>query len=170
MMRAPLHYPRQLGFSLIEMAVVLMIVGLLLAGLVPTLSGQMEQRQVNETRKQLEEINSALLGYAASQQPPKLPCPAGPTIATNLANAGISNCNISSGRGVIPWVTLGISETDAWGRRYTYSVASSVANAGTFTTSFTLSSRGNLDVKNTIGGSNVATDVPAIVVSHGKMV
>ena len=39
------------GFSLIEMAMVLTIVALLMAGLLPTLSGQIEQGRRTETRK-----------------------------------------------------------------------------------------------------------------------
>lgn len=156
----------QAGFSLVEMAIVLLIVALLLSGLLPTLSSQIEQQHRGETRKQMDEIMQALLGYSASQQPPRLPCPAQPAIATGSANAGVSDCSITTG--VVPWVTLGASETDAWGRRFTYSVASSVA--GTFTTSFTLASTGNLNVKNQTGaaGSNIAENVPAVIISHGK--
>lgn len=152
-------YCKSSGFSLVEMAIVLVIVALLLGGLLPTISSQVEQQRRNETRKQMDEIISALLGYAASQQPPKLPCPAKPAIATGLANAGISDCTISSG--VVPWATLGTSETDAWGRRFTYSVAS------IYTTSFTLSSTGNLNVLTAAGGNAIASGVPAVIVSHG---
>jgi len=162
----------QLGFSLLEMAVVLMIVGLLLGGLIPTLSGQMDQKNRGETRKQMEEINAALLGYAASQSPPKLPCPASPTTATGDTDAGISNCALSTG--VIPWVTLGVGETDAWGRRFTYSIASSVL--GTFGTSFTLKSTGSLDIHSASTGNCdspaaiqncVADNMAAVIISHG---
>lgn len=159
------HYFRLGGFSLVEIAIVLLIVALLLGGLLPTLSSQIEQQRRGETRRQMDEILQTLLGYAASQQPPKLPCPAQPTIATGSANAGVSDCSINAG--VVPWVTLGTSETDAWGRRFTYSVTSSVA--GTFTTSFTLASTGNLDVNNKAsGGNNIAANVPAVIISHGK--
>lgn len=154
---------RHAGFSLVELAIVLLIVALLLGGLLPTLSGQLDQQRRNNTRKQMDEISAALLGYAASQQPPRLPCPASPAIATGSANAGVSNCTLTTG--VVPWTTLGTSETDAWGQRFTYSVTSSVA--GPFTTSFTLASTGNLDVLNKNGGANIATNVPAVIISHG---
>lgn len=159
-MTVPRPFAHHAGFSLVEMAIVLLIVALLLGGLLPTLSSQIEQQRRSETRKQMDEISSALLGYASSQHPPRLPCPAKPAIATDGANAGISDCTITSG--VIPWITLGISETDAWGRRFTYSVTS------TFATSFTLASTGNLNVNNKTGGSNIAANVPAVIISHGK--
>jgi prepilin-type N-terminal cleavage/methylation domain-containing protein len=161
----------QSGFSLVEMAIVLMIVGLLLGGLLPMLSGQMEQKNRNETRKQLEEISAALVGYAASQTPPKLPCPASPSIATGSNGAGVSDCTIATGMGVVPWVTLGTSETDAWGRRFTYTIASSVSG-GVFGASFTLSSTGNLDIYSSSGGSCpstncVADNMAAVIISLG---
>lgn len=138
---------------------VLLIVALLLGGLMPTLSGQIEQRRVSETRKQLDEIKDSLIGYAIINS--KLPCPAKATIPTNSANAGVADCTLPTG--VIPWATLGINETDAWGRRFTYTASSSF-----ITSNFMLTSTGTLTVKNAaLGGSNIANNIPAIFVSHG---
>jgi prepilin-type N-terminal cleavage/methylation domain-containing protein len=39
------------GFTLVEMAIVLVIVGLLLGGLLMPLSAQIEQRRIGETQK-----------------------------------------------------------------------------------------------------------------------
>lgn len=159
----------QLGFSLIEMAVVLAIVALLLGGLLPSLSSQMEQAKRNETRKQMDEISAALIGYALTQTPPKLPCPAKGNVPTGTTFAGLADCtiiaNASAVTGVIPWVTLGTSETDAWGRRFTYSIASSTS--GSFGTSFTLSSTGTINVLASTGGSSIASNLPAAFISHG---
>lgn len=157
--------PHQRGFSLVEMAIVMLVLVLLLGGLLPTLSGQIEQQRRNETRKQMDEIISALLGYASSQQPPRLPCPARPGIATGSANAGLADCTLTSG--VVPWVTLGTNETDAWGRRFTYAVTAAFASSSP---AVTLSSAGNLTIRNQAGagGSNVATNIPAAIISHGS--
>lgn len=152
-------HSRYAGFSLVELAIVLLIVALLLGGVLPTLSGQIDQQRRSDTRKQMDEISAALVGYAASQQPPRLPCPAQPVLATGTASAGIADCTLTTG--VVPWVTLGTSETDAWGRRFTYSVSTA------FTTSFTLTSTGNLNVLSVTGGNNIATNVPAVIISHG---
>jgi prepilin-type N-terminal cleavage/methylation domain-containing protein len=174
------------GFSLVEMAIVLAIVALLMAGLLPTLSSQVEQQRMNETRKQLAEVQQALIGYAIING--RLPCPADGTIATGLANAGMeaktgSNCTNVSGNaawGVLPWATLGVSETDAWGRRFSYRVTAAFADStdGTGTTgsscavttgiSFQLCSNANLTILSSAGGTNVASDIPAVVVSHGS--
>lgn len=192
------------GFTLVEIAMVLMIIGLLLGGLIPTLSAQMESQRINETRKQMDEIQQALIGYAMVNG--RLPCPAEASLATGLTNAGkealtgnTCACVASSGNtvadnsaiactgttvtGVLPWVTLGIKETDAWERRYTYRVTKRFADqiaAGTtdcspaLTTppaasSFALCSPGVPYVLSAdSGGTNVATDVPALFLSHGK--
>lgn len=157
----------EFGFSLVEMAIVLAIVSLLLAGLLPMISGQIEQQRRTETRKQLEEIRAALIGYATTQTPPKLPCPAIPTKATGSTGAGVSDCSITTG--VIPWVTLGTNETDVWNRRFTYSVASTFATAAS---GITLTSVGNLNVLSIATGTCPATNcagekIPAVIVSHG---
>lgn len=84
--------------------------------------------------------------------------------------------------GVLPWATLGVPETDAWGSRYTYRVttrlgrlASSQTDFGACTptanptaAAFALCSAGDMFVRATSGGTVVASSVPAIVVSHGK--
>lgn len=139
------------------MAIVLAIVGLLLAGLLPTLTGQIEQQRRSDTRKQMDDIKDALTGYAILNN--RLPCPALATALTGTASAGIADCSLSSG--VLPWVTLGVSETDAWGRRYTYAASGSFITAN-----FTLTSTGNLIVKTAATGTNLASNLPAILISH----
>ncbi len=102
------------GFTLLEMAVVLAVIALLLGGLLPTISSQIEQAQRKETRNALAEIKQALLGYAIIYG--ELPCP---TIIADPAdpNYGIAaaTCNATTAEGYLPWRTLGVSEIDAWG-------------------------------------------------------
>lgn len=52
------------GFSLIELAIVLVIVTILIGGLAVPLSAQIEARRIAETRKIMEEAREALMGYA----------------------------------------------------------------------------------------------------------
>lgn len=159
-----------------EMAVVLMIVGLLLGGLIPTLSAQMEAQHINETRRQMSEIKEALTGFAVING--RLPCPADGAASGGselLTGSGVSAvCTLT--KGVLPWAALGTNEADAWGRRFTYRATASYADGADGTgaacsiatgVSFQLCSTANLNVLSTSGGSNVATSVPAVVVSHG---
>jgi prepilin-type N-terminal cleavage/methylation domain-containing protein len=172
---------RHAGFSLVEIAIVLAIVALLMAGLLPTLSSQVEQRHISDTRKQLDNIQQALLGYAVING--RLPCPADGTVASGQAGAGLeattgsgSAMTCAYAGGVLPWATLGLDETDAWGRRFSYRVTTAFADGAdgaggscpvTSGVSFQLCSVGNLNVLAAAGGGTIAGNVPAIVVSHG---
>jgi prepilin-type N-terminal cleavage/methylation domain-containing protein len=173
----------QSGFTLIEMAIVLMIVGVLLGGMLMPLTAQMDQHNNSDTQKALSEIKEALIGFALVNG--RLPCPADPTIATGLANAGVSRATcttVANSTGVVPWVTLGLDEADAWGNRYTYRVTSDFADAiGSATyggctpsptptlASFGLCSVGNLNVLSAASaGVTIAGNVPVVIISHGK--
>ena len=61
------------GFSLIELAIVLVIVTILIGGLAVPLSAQVEARRIAETRKTMEEAREAIIGYAMSH-PIVKPC------------------------------------------------------------------------------------------------
>lgn len=136
----PLKHKLADGFSLVEMAIVLAIVGLLMASLLPTFSGQVEQQKRNDTKKHLEEIKEALVGFAIATS--RFPCPA---IATShgtekFASGGDSsngNCE-KFNDGFLPAATLGIYPTDgdgfaidAWGNRIHYAVTQSNSKAFT---------------------------------------
>jgi prepilin-type N-terminal cleavage/methylation domain-containing protein len=54
------------GFTLIEMAIVLVIVTILIGGLVMPLSAQIQARRIAETQKTLAEAREAIVGYAMS--------------------------------------------------------------------------------------------------------
>ena len=139
------------GFSLVEIAVVLVILSVLIAIVAVPLATQIEQRRSEETLRQLEGIKEALMGFASSKG--RLPCPA------TLASAGQeyfctatlpaactpTTTEQTHGRcvanvGFLPAVTLGIAPidpngfaVDAWGlsqNRIRYAVANNsiVAN------------------------------------------
>ncbi len=153
----------QIGFTLVEMAIVLAIVAMLLGGLLPTISSQMEQQHRSETRKQLDEIQQALIGFAILNG--RLPCPADPTIPTVAANAGVERLTCitaANANGVLPWATLGTRETDGWNRRFTYSITPA------FGAPITLTTPSTLDVLNASGGNSIASNMPAVIISHGQ--
>ncbi len=102
------------GFTLIELAVVLLIVSLLLGGLLVPLSTQVSQRNVQTTQAQLEQIREALLGFAVVNG--RLPCPTTTANPTD-PNYGLedANCSAPTAEGYLPWKTLGVDAYDAWG-------------------------------------------------------
>lgn len=171
MMHEPNSFKREKGFTLTELAIVLFIVALLIGGLLPTVSSQIESRQISDTQKSMVEIKEALLGFAVANG--RLPCPANPTLP-----AGTEDCTRTEG--VLPWADLGVQQLDAWGRRYTYRVTNSFKDAiaaGTVSppalcttlpaqSSFALCSEGDITI--TDGTNTIASKVPAIVISHGN--
>lgn len=145
-----LRLNRNDGFTLTEMAVVLVIIALLVGGLLIPLSAQRNVESRRDTTRALETIREALLGYAMAHG--RLPCPADSSIATGAAAAGFESYNstaclctsansgiAASGgvacnpattvSGVLPWATLGLPETDGWSNRYTYVVTTAYARA-----------------------------------------
>ncbi|MBK7953240.1 MAG: prepilin-type N-terminal cleavage/methylation domain-containing protein [Candidatus Accumulibacter sp.] len=172
------------GFTLTELAVVMVIAALLVGGLLLPLSAQLDVRNLNDNRKAMAEVREALLGFAAANG--RLPCPAATTTASEVAGAGVESALVSgvcpNHTGVLPWATLGVSEGDAWGHRFTYRVSpvfvQSVPPPGTAWPSpcttnpqnaaFVLCSRGELDILSSTGGNGIASDVPAVIISHGK--
>ena len=114
------------GFSLIEIAVVLVIITLLLTIVAVPLVTQLEQRRNEETQKLLDTTRDALYGFAAANG--RLPCPATAisagresfcTNAGGACGAALTTAQIH-GRcvnaiGFLPAVTLGISPVDAGG-------------------------------------------------------
>ncbi len=165
----------QHGFTLVEVAIVMIIVGLLLGGAIMTLTAQMEIRNRAETRDTLERAREALLGFAAANG--RLPCTASGIGATPQVRAS-ENCTISSD-GFFPASTLAIGPTDpesgllidAWGRPIRYAVTDQGGNA--FTTSGKMQALGisNLDpdlvIKNR--SNQILTDkVVAVLISTGK--
>ncbi len=56
------------GFTLIELAIVLVIITTLVGGLAVPLSAQIQARRIAETRKIMEEAREAIIGYAMSHR------------------------------------------------------------------------------------------------------
>jgi len=194
----PMNPPHQTGFTLVEMAMVLMIVALLLGGLLPTITGQVEQRNTAETIKQLNDIQQALIGYAVING--RLPCPATSTSngAESFASGGSASNGICSNflNGYVPAATLGLSGAtnaglilDSWGNPIRYAVtpwnSSSPVLADVFTTAngmYTVgisnlaptsllvcsTSTGITTSSCSSGNALTSNGVPAVIFSTGK--
>ncbi|MEO5348976.1 MAG: prepilin-type N-terminal cleavage/methylation domain-containing protein [Magnetococcus sp. YQC-3] len=150
------------GFTLVEMTMVMVILGLLLGGLLLPLSTQLENNQRRETRERLERIHEALLGFALVHG--HLPCPGrGDDGREQRAGSGCSGMKSGSvWVGELPWFTLGVGEEDAWHNRFTYAVSEPFADAGKAPLpAFTLETEGSIEIVNGM------EQVPALVLSHG---
>jgi prepilin-type N-terminal cleavage/methylation domain-containing protein len=159
----------QSGFTLVEMAIVLVIVGFMLGGLLVSLSAQVDQRDYSQTRQSMEEIREALLGYALSRG--YLPCPA-ISSANGAEDRTAGVCTAGKRVGFLPWAELGVKKTDSWNRLYRYSVTPAYSNS---TLAITLSPPTARDItiqtRNAAGvliNLSNANDIPVAVISHGK--
>ena len=125
------------GFSLAEMAIVLVIMAALIGGMTVPLSARIEQRNRAETRRQLDEIRESLIGFAIAHR--RLPRPAA-SLSDGTEKSG--HCNDDAAcTGFIPWAALGVKKTDAWNKMIRYSVTPAYAADTAFTLATTGSKR-----------------------------
>lgn len=181
---------RDSGFTLLEISIVILIIGLLLSGLLAPLSARIEQEERRNTAEQLDEIQQTLYGFALKNN--HLPCPDCTNTSSDCsgftANDGLedrlSDTSCAAEMGDLPWATLGVKGRDAWGNIFTYRVSDIFADdiPGAMTgclsgtppptqgVSFSLCSDGNITVLENVGTppTILAEDIPAIVLSHGK--
>jgi len=174
---------KQSGFTLVELAIVLVIVGVLLGGIVGTLSSRIDTTRRVNTKQQLEDIKAAILGYAAANR--RLPCP-----ATTSSN-GDSNPNDGAcvwEHGFVPGKTLGLEGSynrdnlllDAWDNPIRYSISNADGDAFTTTDGMKTITIGALSPDYIIcngdsatstscsGSTTIANNIPFILLSLGK--
>ena len=178
------------GFTLIEIAIALVVIALLLGSLLGPLSVRIEQVDRQETQVLLDEIKEALYGFAVTNG--RLPCPdtddpadgrgnpqnPGPGVGCDVVGGNLAS---TGPRSHLPSADLGVAGTDAWGRLFAYAVTDYFADndpttvgpggcvATSTTTTIALCSVGNICVKDSAsaGTCNVGTNIPAVVVSYG---
>ncbi|MGQ0545149.1 MAG: PulJ/GspJ family protein [Betaproteobacteria bacterium] len=147
----------QNGFTLTELAIAFLIVSLLLAGFMYTLSAQTEQRNRADTQRRLEEAKELLLTFAIVNG--RLPCPARCSNfpACNAVGDGGTEQPAGGGActdgyaGYLPGTAIGFLPVDAngyaldaWGNRIRYAVSQTTSGAAAnhFTTAASLKANG----------------------------
>lgn len=126
-----LNLRNQRGFSLVEISIVVLIMGLLLGGLMAPLSVQRENARLRDGHDQLESARTAITGFALVNG--YLPCPA--TAASDGLSASVAGgCTVQ--HGFVPATTLGLGGQrnpdnlvlDPWGSPLRYSISASDAD------------------------------------------
>jgi len=113
------------GFTLIEMAMVLVIVGIIISIVATVLPSLIKSSKIKKARSILEEVDYAIQGYVTANG--RLP------FADN-GTTGEEDSATPTYFGNLPYVTLGLSSgDDAWGNRLKYGVNKDLTttNAGT---------------------------------------
>jgi prepilin-type N-terminal cleavage/methylation domain-containing protein len=184
------------GFTLIEMAIVVVIIGILMAAGLRVASVQRDSAAYSATRTKQEAIKQALINYLRNNQ--RLPCPDnkigwgndGAVFAINSPPDGIENRAVATGAttapdttvgcdarsGVVPWITLGLprdAAIDGFGNFFTYHITApaGAADDWNITASFNTGLQGGITVNSRANNAAVVSlDLVAVVVvvSHGK--
>jgi prepilin-type N-terminal cleavage/methylation domain-containing protein len=149
------------GFTLVEVAIVLIIVGLMMSAFLMPLAAQLEQRQRVQTQVTIAQVKEALIGFALVNG--YLPCPDTQNVPTGIEGGRTANiCTVSDG--VLPWQVLGVEGKDDWGRYIRYCVTPAFTNNNNLS-HFNLATVGSNRVNSDIG--TLTTTAVAVIVSHG---
>ena len=163
--------PRVRGFTLIEVAIVVGILGLILGAMLGPLSARYELTRLRQARADLAEAVLALYGFALTHG--RLPCP--DTGGDGVEDPGAGGCLDEEGN--LPWADLGVARVDPWGNDYRYRVDARFADdtdgtgCGTARAgiSFSLCSEGEIRIQDAATGTPgiVARGIPALAFSRG---
>lgn len=156
---------RLCGFSLLEMALALVILSLMMGWLITPIRVQLGLQKYQQTEQRLAQAQQALLGHAVIYH--YLPCP-----DTDLPPDGWENVlpnQSCANEGLLPWMQLGVVGTDAWGRFLRYRADSTFTHHAQW---FSVSAAENASNIEVTGDAGAATSNPsrpaAIVLSHGE--
>jgi prepilin-type N-terminal cleavage/methylation domain-containing protein len=175
------------GFTLIEVAIVIIILGIISAALTSSLLSYIKRSEIRSTESKLLEIDSALQTFLELNG--RYPCPASLTVQQDTANFGVEisagNCSTAGAVvgttsvgsnngaatnvriGAVPVRTLNLPDDyimDAWGNRFTLAMTEGLATAGTYSRDL-----GGVSIIDSNGNSVVqpADTAHYMIVSHG---
>ena len=135
------------GFSLVELAVVLVIIGFLMVSGILAFNAQIDTRNYEETTRRLNLAAEHVLAFAIANR--RLPCPAAPS-STGVESITGGACN-NSFTGFLPAQTIGFPyfdsdryALDAYNNRIRYAVAAAITGCTGSSTTPHFSSANNL--------------------------
>lgn len=174
------------GFTLIELALVMIIGGMLITAMSSALFIYMKKTQINTTVQRIDQIDESLQLFLSLNG--RLPCPApldaaidtvefGVEISNNCSAAGVipGTIRLNTGRGgrivrigAVPTRTINLPDnhsSDAWGQRYTFVISEALATPGTYNRQ-----EGAIFINDSTNNSLITPTGSAhyVIISHGK--
>ncbi|MBY0293505.1 MAG: type II secretion system GspH family protein, partial [Alphaproteobacteria bacterium] len=122
----------QAGFSLLELAIVLVILGIIGGLSLPLMTAQITRTAMIKTRTHQDYALNAIAAYVEKNK--RFPCPAEPQVIGPAYGLSQLHCRGSKAKGILPFKTLGISESyanDGFKRLMTYVVEPELAKKDT---------------------------------------
>ena len=179
------------GFTLVEMAMVLAIIGLVMGPVLAMTKTLTASSRITSTQTKEYIIKTALINFIATNN--RLPCPADPSNILVPASAGTEACSLTPNgtspnkvlTGVVPWTALGLTQdsaTDGYYNFFTYQVAltatQTVAVTAAALNKQTISGlKGAITILNSSGGTQINNctttgynpcSAVAMIVSYGQ--
>lgn len=113
------------GFTLAEIAIVVLLMGILMTMGMKMLTVNLDSAASSETKAKQNVVKTALIGYLRTNK--HLPCPSQLTGGIPNGNEAVScTANVQASYGYLPWITLGLSKDavlDGWKHFFVYKVA-----------------------------------------------
>jgi prepilin-type N-terminal cleavage/methylation domain-containing protein len=185
--------PRSTGFTLLELSIVLILIGLIVGGGLVTVTAAVQKKSYDLTIARMQTIETALYNFRAAFN--RIPCPADLTRLNTDANYGLeagagsgSSPGTATGactggsivpaanfsyataaEGAVPVRALRLPDDymyDGWGNRFRYAVDVNMTAAVAFNTSPLNYACGPISV-NDITGSARSQDSIYAIISHG---
>lgn len=155
------------GFTLVEMAIVLVIFGLLLSMFLTPFTAQRDAQNRAKTAVLLNEAKEALMGFAITNG--YLPCPDSDAVPDGIENLNASGTNCTSAEGVLPWNDLGTERVEAWNHYLRYRVDSTFSRRDTLFTIADAEGASDIQMNGEGGIALVSTNSrpAAVILSHG---
>lgn len=180
------HGRHHYGFTLVEMTIVVVLMGILMTLGIAAFDAQLSSAALTSTKKKQDIIKDALIGYLRDNK--RLPCPettaiggVAPTGQETRQTAGNPATLCTSYWGTVPYTTLGLTRDtaiDGFGNFYTYFVSGAQSTAEpdwTLTQNtaavpgFSVGNPGRFGITdNGVATTLSANLAVAVIVSHGK--